>query len=185
MPQAYIQSIDEKQTSVGTMYDFRMSDGNKVGAGKFPPKGFSAGDYVNYDFTMKGQYMNLKAGSMSKATPPAGVPAPDTRTSAATSGYGAKMNTSGFDERQEIISKQAALNSAMTFTNLLVAADALPMAKNTKQDIKADIIEEVVMRYTARFYNLATGKDYPMPEASADNGTDLGAAEAADGTWEE
>lgn len=175
--QAYIQAIEEKQTSAGKMYDFVFSDGNKVGAGKFPPKGFAVGDYVNYDVTMRGQYKNLAAGSMSKATPPAGVPAPSAAPARPASNY-----VSG-DKRQETISKQAALNTALTFVNLLQSAEALPMKKTTKTDAKADILEEIVYRYTAKFYNLATGDTYDIPEVGVEAG-DLGAAEA-DGSWDE
>jgi hypothetical protein len=48
MAQGYIQAINPKETTAGTMYDF-VIDGKKYGAGKFPPKGFAAGDYVNYE----------------------------------------------------------------------------------------------------------------------------------------
>ena len=183
MAQAYIQEIQKKETAAGIMYDFVFSDGNKVGAGKFPPKGFGPGDYVNYDITMRGQYTNLKPGSMSKATPPAGVAAPAAQqTSAATSGYAKPNgNAGGYDRRQEIISKQAALNSGLTFVNLLVSADALPIPKTAKSDKKADLMEEIVMRYTAQFYNLATGEDYPLPDTMP---AGLEAAEDG-GNWDE
>lgn len=177
MPQAYIQEIQQKQTSVGAMYDLVLSNGDKVGMGKFPPKGFSAGDYVNYEVTMRGQYKNLTPGSLSKATPPAGVPAPAASAGPARTGG----NAGGYDKRQEIISKQAALNSGMTFVNLLVSADALPIPKTAKSDKKADLMEEIVMRYTAQFYNLATGEDYPLPDAVP---AGLEAAEDG-GNWDE
>lgn len=33
---AFVNEILEKETKAGKMYDFVFSDGNKVGAGKFP-----------------------------------------------------------------------------------------------------------------------------------------------------
>lgn len=177
--QAYIQEIQTKQTSVGPMYDLVMSDGNRVGAGKFRPKGVDQGDYVNYDIVMRGQYMNLAPGSLSKAPAPAGVAAPAANAAPAQSRPAYQSN----DKRQEVISKQAALNTALTFVNLLSSNEALPLTKSVKADKKADIIEEIVMRYTAKFYNMATGETYDIPEVGIDP-SDLGAAEA-DGSWDE
>lgn len=176
--QAFIKEIQQKETSAGKMYDFVMSDGNKVGAGKFPPKGFAAGDYVNYDVTMRGQYMNLTPGSMSKAPAPAGVSAPaaaPTRTAG---------NAGGYDKRQEIISKQSALNSSLALVAAAIAADALPIPKTGKADKKMDLLEEIVYRYAAKFYNIATGETYSMPDVGVED-SDLGAAEAGEGNWDE
>lgn len=180
MAQAYIQSIDVKevqgQYGPMKMHDMVLSNGDKIGLGKFPPKGFQAGDYVNYEVTMRGQYKNLTPGSLSKATPPAGVN-PPAAAPARTGGYVSN------DKRQETISKQAALNSAMTFVGLLATADALPITKSTKADQKADIVEGIVLRYTAKFYNMATGETYDMPEAGVDDADLTGAEEATD--WNE
>lgn len=178
MAQAFVQDIQQKETSAGKMYDFIFSDGNKVGAGKFPPKGIAVGDYVKYDVTMRGQYMNLTPGSMSKLAPPAGVAAPAPAPARAAS------NSAGYDKRQEIISKQSALNSSLALVNAAIAADVLPIPKTGKADKKMDLLEEIVYRYAAKFYHIATGENYDMPDVGVAD-SDLGAQEAADGAWDE
>ena len=177
--QAFLQDINEKQTSFGTMYDLVFSNGDRVGAGKFKPKGAEVGGYYEYGVTMRGQYKNLTPGSLRKLPTPAGVK-PQAAATPARSGGGYQSN----DKRQEVISKQAALNSALNFVSLLVAADALPVPKTAKSDKKADLVHDVVMHYTAKYYNLATGEVYEMPE---DDTLPFGAADAApaDESWDE
>jgi hypothetical protein len=171
--QAFLQKIDEKDTRAGKMYDLVFSDGNKVGAGKFPPKNLEVGAYYNYEFTQNGNFKNLSAGSLSKATAPAGVTAPPAKT---TSTFG---SAGGFDSRQEVISKQAALNSSMAFVSLAQSSGALALpAAKAKQ---LDALESIVMDYAAKFYKLATGNDYPALDATL---TDLAKVEEAT-NWSE
>lgn len=173
MAQAFITKIHEKETSYGKMYDFEFSDGNKVGAGKYLPKGFSAGDYVQYEYEQKGNYKNLRSGSMSKLDKPAGVAAP------APAG-GKTTFTRNDDKRQEIISKQAALNSAISYVTLLQNAGALPIPASAKQDKKADLILGLLNHFTGHFYKQATGEELAFEEPAA-----LEAAEAKDQNWNE
>ena len=174
MAQGYISAINEKDTTAGKMYDF-MIDGKRIGAGKFPPKGFAAGDYVNYEVDQKGNFLNLRSGSMSKATPPAGVPSPSAAPARSSGSVG------GYDSRQEVISKQAAANTALTFLNLLASQDAIPMPSKATKDKKADLIEAVLYEYIGKFYKLATGQDFEFPEPTA---KDLSSAEEGD-NWQE
>jgi hypothetical protein len=85
----------------------------------------------------------------------------------------------GFDSRQEVISKQAALNSSMAFVSLAQASGALALpAAKAKQ---LDALESIVMDYAAKFYKLATGNDYPALDATL---TDLAKVEEAT-NWSE
>lgn len=158
MAQAFLTKIDQRQTKVGIMYDLLFSNGDKIGAGKFLPKGATEGEYYQYEYSMNGNFKNLTSGSLSKLDKPAGVTPPAPRPTGGSSG--------NFDERQDIISKQAALNSALSFVSLLVAADALPVAKTIKTDKKTDAIASIVNEYTTRFYHQATGKTFVIPEAA-------------------
>lgn len=172
----YIQAITPRETRVGIMYDL-VIDGQKIGAGKFKPKGVDVGDYVNYDVDMNGKFRNLKAGSLSKATPPAGVSKPAQSTG---TGY-----STPYVDRQEIISKQSALNSALAFVEILNTAGALPIPASKKAAEKADLIEQIVMEYTAKFYHMNTGNTFELPDTAAVAGGDLSGAEEADGDWTE
>lgn len=169
--QGFVTAINEKQTQFGPMYDIVVG-GTKYGVGKFAPKGIAQGDYVQFDGVQKGQYWNVAPGSLSKKEKPAGVSA----APAPTSGGGG-----GYDKRQETISKQAALNSALNFVTLLQAADALPVAKSAKTDKRADLVKQVVLEYTAEFYHMATGETYDLPDMEA---VDLAKVEEA-GNWQE
>lgn len=175
----YVDRIDAKPTDFGTMYNLVVG-GKTYGVGKFPPKGVNPGDYVEFTATQKpgSRFWNVAPGSLAKKAPPAAVAAP--AQPARSGGYNA-----GGDKRQEIISKQAALNSAMNMVQLLVAADALPVSKTLKSDKKADLVESIVFEYTAKFYHLATGETYDLPDDVADAAVnDLASAEEA-GNWQE
>lgn len=172
--QAFVNEIIAKETSFGVMYDFALSNGERVGAGKFKPKGIESGDYIAYDTVAKGKYLNFAPGSVSKIDKPAGVEAPSKSPTFVPSA----------DKRQETISKQAALNSALTFVGLLSAAEALPMPKSTKASDKADILLDIVNHYTGHFYTQATGQEMEFGPVSSGSPADLSAAESGD-SWNE
>lgn len=171
MPQAFLTKIETRQTKVGPMYDLLFSNGDKIGAGKFAPKGVAEGDYVKYEYTMNGNFKNLAAGSLSKIDKPAGVAAPAPRSSG---------SSGNFDERQDTISKQAALNSAIALATLAQSAEALPLGAKTLAPAKRlDALLAVINEFTAKFYHQATGKTMVFPEAAAS----LSDEEAADVDW--
>lgn len=172
MIRGFVERIDTKQTQYGPMYNL-VVDGKTYGVGKFAPKGIQAGDYVQFEGVQKGNFWNVQAGSLSKQDKPAGVTASPAR---AASGGGMSQ-----DRRQETISKQAALNSALSFVKLLQDADALPMPKTTKQAAKADLLLTVVNDYTARFYHQSTGETFELPDVLP---SDLSGAEGQD-NWSE
>lgn len=159
MAQGFISKIEARQTKFGAYYDVYI-DGQKLGAGKFEPKGVAAGDYVTYEVDMNGQYQNLRPGSLSKSTPPAGVAAP--KAAAPTAASGISMAT------QDVISRQAALNSALAFMTILQAGGALPEGKTLAAAKKADKLEAILLEYVQRFYQYNTGSTYEIPEAIAD-----------------
>lgn len=176
--EAFIVEIAEKQTSVGTMYDLVLSNGEKLGMGKFPPKGFKAGDYIQCEVAMRGQYKNLAPGSLKKQLPPQGIEAPAAPAPGKSSGGGGS-----FDTRQETISRQSALNSALAFVNLLVTADALPVPKSAKSDKKADLMYDIVRHYTMEYYKQSTGNEMEIEGIDDGLAGDLAKMEADDGEW--
>lgn len=179
MYQAFLNEIVPKETKVGVMYDLVFSDSNRVGVGKFQPKNAVVGEYYSYDITMNGNFKNLKPGSLSKLDKPAGVTPPSAAPNFVPSG----------DKRQETISKQAAVNTALAFVNLLVSTDALPIPKTAKSAEKADLIQETVDHYTGHFYKQATGQEMAFADKapSATPGQARSAMEAAESgdNWSE
>lgn len=176
MTQAFLTEIVAKETSVGTMYDLVFNNGDKVGAGKFMPKNVTAGKYYDYGVTMKGQYKNLTPGSIKEIPAPAGGAAPAAAPTVRSSG-------GGFDDRQEIISRQAAANTALAFMAILQAADALPVPTAGKKAGKADVLEAIAHEYIGKFYKLATRQEFVLPEGLEEAG-DLATVDAAT-TWDE
>lgn len=163
----YIKFIDPRETSVGTMYDVNV-DGVKYGAGKFAPKA-AVGDYVEITYSENGRFKNIDKNGLKVLPAPAnggGKPS-------------ASGSSPGYDSRQEVISKQAASNTAIAWLDILIKADALPVVKAAK-DKKADLMDALRLKYTAEFYQLATGNELQLEEL------DKAAAEsAAPDSWDE
>lgn len=164
--QGYITGIKEKDTKFGKMYDI-VIDGTTYGAGKFPPKGYAAGDYVSFEATQKGQYWNLTPGSLSKTNAPAGVAAPP------------KMEASRITrDKQDVISRQSALNSALQHVSNLIAAGAIPAGAAAKGPKMADKIDAITASYVEKFYEQSTGD-------KLDLNIDAGAADAQEAGFDE
>ena len=106
-----VTQVRSRETKVGTMYDL-VVNGISYGAGKYPPRDIKDGDFVTFEFTENGNFKNLVPRSLRKddAPAPAAVSAAkaETRTVVAQT-----------DKRQETISKQANLNTAIALVQLL------------------------------------------------------------------
>lgn len=177
MAQAYLQEIIEKDTKVGKMTDFLFSNGDKLGTGKYPPKFARAGEYYEYEVEMRGEYKNLKNGSFKAVDKPAGVAPPPVAAPSSNSGSGRAGNT------QQVISRQAAANTALTFVNLLQTADALPIPKTIKSDQRADLIEQILRDYMNKFHMWSTHEPFDFGKEQVLS--DLGLAEMEEGDWNE
>lgn len=144
-----VSEVKEFKTARGTMYSITVN-GNFYGTGSVNPK-CGKGDTVAFTFTENGKYKNIdmKTFSIEAGAPPSGG-----LTGGSTGG--------SYGDRQEIISRQSALNSSIAFVNLLIAADALPgTTKTSKADDKYGIIEALVNEKAAEFLATNTGKDAP------------------------
>lgn len=153
MAQAFLTKIETKETKAGTMTDFTFSDGNKIGAGKFPPKFAKEGEYYSYEFSQNGNFKNLVAGSFKQLDKPAGVSAPTAPAAAPAKSWGKDPAT------QDTISRQAAANTALAFVKLLHDTDSLPVAKTAKAG-KADLVEAILRDYMDKFHRWSTHKPF-------------------------
>ncbi len=153
--EGFLTKIEERDTKFGKYYSL-VVNGEKIDAGKFPPKGVAAGDYVSVD-TETNDRGYKKVKSVTKLEKPAGVSAPP-----------APKPSSIAMDRQDVISRQAALNTAIQFLDILTKNDALPAgAKNLTPDKKADKVEAILMHYVQKFYKLSTLTAYEIPEEEA------------------
>lgn len=147
MASGYITAISSRTTKFGDYWDVIVGP-DKLGVGKFPPKGLAVGDYVNYETEMNGQYKNLKAGSLVKAAAPAGSTAPAPPTPSAPSAI--------TKDRQDVISAQWAHNAAFQHVANLISAGALPTGAAKGKKL-ADMIDSITNEYAMRFHSQATG----------------------------
>lgn len=151
-----LQDVRSRQTSAGTMYDV-VVDGNTYGAGKYAPRGIAPGDTISFEFEMRGNYKNVAKGTLRKVDAQAAAPR-------AISGVAPLRALPPTDaERQGIISKQAALNTAVSFVTALIAGECAPMP--AKQADRLAYCNSLVLAYADAFHRISTGK-------SIDAGTD-------------
>lgn len=155
--QGVVQNIQARQTSVGTMYDL-VIDGQSYGNGKYAPRDINVGDTVTFTAEIRGNYRNVGRGTLRKVNaqantgtlpqpyaPQASAPQPAARQSAVV-----------FDDRQAVISKQAALNTALTMVEILLSKDAVVLPKAVAD--RASAIEALLANYVNKFHTFSTGK---------------------------
>lgn len=179
MANGFLQQIVVKDTSAGKMTDYIFSNGDKIGAGKFPPKGIEQGKFYNYEFDMNGNFKNLRKNTMFEGKAPEGAAA-----SAASSAAPARAVGNSYDSRQDVISKQAAFNTSIAFVKLLAESDALPIAASVKAAKKADAIEAIVLDYASKFHKRSTGTALNFDDEALAAVGDLSEVDAAT-SWNE
>ncbi len=149
-----VGEIKARETRVGQMYDV-VVNGISYGNGKYAPRGVQAGDFVTFEYSENGQYKNIVPRSLRKddAPAPAAVNAAkaETRTVVAQA-----------DKRQETISKQANLNTAVSIIQLQLAHGGLKFPANAKAPAIFEAIEGTVLELAQRLYNLTTGETWDI-----------------------
>lgn len=149
-----VTEVRARNTRVGDMYDVHVN-GRAYGHGKFPPRGVKAGDFVTFDFEEKqnGQYVNYNIVPRSlrvendKATtqPPTAAPAAPARVPVV-------------DKRQETISKQSAMNTALTLLGLKLQYGAVKVP--AKAPDAFTLIDTLLAETAARVYEVNTGESW-------------------------
>lgn len=182
MPQGYITgvNIERVHPQWGTYYDIAINGKTYFGK-KFPIKHLQEGDLVNYQTTSVTKpdgkvYENLVFDSVSKATQAesAGVAPPPQATPAAAQAPAQLPAKSPFRptiimwDKQDVISAQSALNSALAMVQLLAQTEGLPFAKTLTGKKKAGAIEALVDRYTKQFHKQSTGTELELEPAGGD-----------------
>lgn len=156
-----VDAIIARDTRAGVFYDLQIS-GKKYGVGKYAPRDIKEGDFVSFEVDVKqnGQYTNydIRRGSLRKddgaATDRTTGDPPVTQTQTAP----AKQSYVAFDERQKIISTQAAVNTALQFVVFAAAQGAVPV-KATKAADQLSLLRQWVLDEAQRFYKLSTNRD--------------------------
>lgn len=166
-----VQDIVTRDVSGGKKsYDIVVA-GQKYGAGLYAPK-CKVGDYVKFELDDSRGYKNVGRNSLkvSANKPPAEAMAEAETTAPQKNSAGASV-----DSRQDIISRQAATNSAIAFMAVLAATESLGLpAASGKAAKRSEVMEGILHQYEKEFYERNTGiawKDIsPAPkEAEAVN----------------
>lgn len=153
--QGQVQDIKAKPTKIGDMYDIKVN-GDYYGMGKYPPRDIKAGDYVEFVMEQNGNFRNVGRGTLRKIEAPAGASStPPVRQAVGMT----------YDEKQSVISKQAALNTAIAMVKLAVDAGVVTLP--AKKAEAYDALEAMVIEQASRFHNVSTGHPFPAEATSA------------------
>lgn len=147
-----VTKISVFDSSYGPMHNVTV-DGETYGFGKVRPS-FSEGAKVAFEWTAKGKYKNADPKTVEVLEKVSSTPA----AAPAKGSY----NSSRFDpetekKRQDIISRQAAANTAVATFNALAALDLLPIGKSGKASDKYDAALAVLDELADHWYNRSMG----------------------------
>ena len=161
-----LQGIITKTFNNGGSAVFIKVNNTEYKFGKFPPKNVNEGDWVEFEATstQNGNYTNHAADykTFRKSAAGAGAapnPSPAPMTPARGGG-------SFGDDRQEIISKQAALNTGFNVFSKMVELGAISPPSSVKKAMLYDFYMNAFHNEAARSYKLSTGKDWDIAEAN-------------------
>lgn len=150
-----VQEIQVRDVKGGKKgYDLVVG-GERYGYGLYAPK-CQVGDYVKFGLDESRGYKNVERNTLrvSKNKPSTEALAEAAATAPKQSAGGGSV-----DMKQEIISRQSALNSAIDFMTLLHANDALGLPASAKGK-KQEVLESMLAKYMAEFYERNTGVAY-------------------------
>jgi hypothetical protein len=148
---------------MSTIYNLQMINGDRIGAG-FKPPPCKAGDAIEYDLVMKGQYKNAEniavtgQGANVPATQPvamapadvAGAVPPASTFGAAAPVVATPAKPYAVDNRQCSIMYQSAYDKSLKFLDLMLQHDCIVLG--TTKGKKADICKAWVDDYADTIY---------------------------------
>ncbi len=149
-----VQEIQTRKVSGGTKTAYNIVvAGESYGVGLYAPK-CKVGDYVRFELDDNSRYKDVVRNTLqvSKSKPPAEAVA----EAKATAGKAA----ASADNKQETISRQSALNSAIAFLAVGASVDALPLPKTDAKGKKQEALDALLAKYTQQFYEQSTGQKW-------------------------
>lgn len=167
-----LQAIITKSFGNGGDAVFIKVNNTEYKFGKYAPRGFAEGDWVEFDASSRvnGQYTNWTADykTLRKADPSArGNPSPEpVPEQQARPARGSGYTSTGNDDRQEIISKQAALNTGFNLFSKLVDLGAIVPPAAVKKNGLYDFYMAAFHNEAAKCFKLSTGKDWDIAKAT-------------------
>lgn len=192
-----VQAVETKQVAGGkTAYNLVIG-GQRYGAGLYAPK-CREGDYVQFEVDDSRGFKNVGRNTLkvSAGKPPAEAVAEAAEsmpTKTADGGVRTKNDEAKAKAdaaKQETISRQSALNSAIAYLTVAQAADALGLPKADTKGKRIETLDMLVSKYTQMFYEQSTGQKWKgtsIAEVGEDTEQEAPAADdaaEADGPWE-
>lgn len=176
-----IQSITTRATRAGDMADIQVA-GQRYGAGLAKYLKAKEGDYVTFEVEENGNFKNVARNSLkvSKNKPPAEAVA----EAKATAGK------SGFDSRQDAISRQAASNTAIAWLELLQKMDAIHVTATQAKSKGGTMayLDALRVQYEKEFYEANTGNEWksiaPTKDEEEESYEDAAEQSSDDSPWE-
>lgn len=182
-----IQELRTRDVSGGKKAYNIVVGGQEYGCGLYAPKA-KVGDYVKFELDESRGYKNVGRNSLKVSThkPPAEAIAEASNTKPVASTAGGTV-----DMKQEVVSRQSALNSAIAFMAILQSADALGLPASNTKGKRQEVLEAMLNQYMVEFFERNTGtayrdlspkkKDPEVADEAADTG---GEVEPADDQWQ-
>lgn len=157
-----VQAITTRDVAGGKKAFNIMVAGQEYGAGLYAPK-CKEGDYVMFELDDSRGYKNVGRNSLKvSANKP---PAEAIEEAVATT---VKSSTGSLvDNKQDVISRQSAANTAVEFIKVLSANDALGLPKDNAKGKKQELLEQILAKYTQEFYENNTGVKFKSISPSA------------------
>ena len=151
-----VTEIKARNTRVGDMYDV-VVNGVAYGNGKYPPRGVKAGDFVTFEAETKqnGQYTNHNI--VARTLRVDDKPSQEAVSSAKAQ---TSVNLAAADKRQETISKQANLNTALELVGLYLQHGAIKVPAKAADAYTA--INAIVADTASKLYRATTGDDWDL-----------------------
>ena len=171
-----VEEVTQFNSSAGLLYGIKVN-GENYGTYKTKPA-CNKGDTVSFRFKANGNYKNV---DMKTLEIQAGVPQVQT----VLGPLSVPAPREPYVDKQPIIARQAALNTAVAFLDVLVAAGAVPgIGKTTKPEEAYGILEALLNEkadefYTASMAGVAPGGAVPDSSTAAVEGK-----AATDGKWQ-
>lgn len=156
-----VTEVRARNTSFGDMYDVHIN-GRAYGHGKFPPRGVKAGDFVTLEYTEKqnGQYTNYNIVPRTLRVEANQSPQQTQQVAPASSG---PVRVPVVDKRQETISKQSAMNTALTLLGLKLQYGAIKVPAKAQDAFT--LIDTLLADTAARVYEVNTGETWNITAA--------------------
>jgi hypothetical protein len=171
-----VQAINAKPVSGGkTAYDIVVA-GQSYGVGLYAPK-CKIGDYVKFEIDDSRGYKNVARNSLKVS---ANKPPAEAMEQAAATAPSVSTTGGTVDHRQEVISRQAASNTAIEFMKVLSANDALGLPKTDTKGKRMEVLEAMLAKYTQEFYEKNTGVVFKDISPSGSKDTISDEAEASE-----